>query len=66
MADKKWGYRLSGPPSLECEPSGLWSGPVPRCRGKQHHFPSICLIFDFDFPFVKRIHVKHIHSAWQI
>ena len=29
-----WGYRLSGPPGLECEPSGSWSGPVPRCRGK--------------------------------
>lgn len=28
-----WGYRLSGPPSLECEASGQWSGPVPRCRG---------------------------------
>lgn len=31
-----WGYKLSGPPGLECEPSGIWSGPVPRCRGKQH------------------------------
>ncbi|XP_055686995.1 locomotion-related protein Hikaru genki [Lutzomyia longipalpis] len=30
-----WGYRLSGPPGLECEPSGIWSGPVPRCRAIQ-------------------------------
>ncbi|XP_041775766.1 locomotion-related protein Hikaru genki-like isoform X3 [Anopheles merus] len=29
-----WGYRLSGPPGLECEPNGHWSGPIPRCRGK--------------------------------
>uniref|UniRef100_A0A1S4GZ96 Locomotion-related protein Hikaru genki n=1 Tax=Anopheles gambiae TaxID=7165 RepID=A0A1S4GZ96_ANOGA len=28
-----WGYRLSGPPGLECEPNGHWSGPIPRCRG---------------------------------
>ncbi|XP_050076925.1 locomotion-related protein Hikaru genki-like isoform X4 [Anopheles maculipalpis] len=27
-----WGYRLSGPPGLECEPNGHWSGPIPRCR----------------------------------
>ncbi|KAJ6640580.1 Locomotion-related protein Hikaru genki [Pseudolycoriella hygida] len=30
-----WGYRLSGPPGLECEPSGVWSGPVPRCKAIQ-------------------------------
>lgn len=41
-----WGYRLSGPPSLECEPSGLWSGPVPRCRGNQALF---CFYFFFSF-----------------
>lgn len=29
-----WGYRLSGPPNLECLASGHWSGPIPRCRGK--------------------------------
>ena len=29
-----WGYRLSGPPGLECLASGHWSGPIPRCRGK--------------------------------
>lgn len=29
-----WGYKLSGPPSIECEPSGRWSGAIPRCRGK--------------------------------
>lgn len=28
-----WGYRLNGPSSVECEPSGTWNGPVPRCRG---------------------------------
>lgn len=28
-----WGYKLNGPPGVECEPSGTWSGPVPRCRG---------------------------------
>ncbi|XP_055637113.1 locomotion-related protein Hikaru genki isoform X2 [Toxorhynchites rutilus septentrionalis] len=30
-----WGYRLSGPPGLECEPNGHWSGPIPRCRAIQ-------------------------------
>lgn len=30
----KWGYRLSGPPNLECLASGHWSGPIPRCRGR--------------------------------
>lgn len=29
-----WGYRLSGPPNLECLASGHWSGPIPRCRGE--------------------------------
>lgn len=29
-----WGYRLSGPPNLECLSSGHWSGPIPRCRGE--------------------------------
>lgn len=29
-----WGYRLSGPPGLDCEPSGIWNGPVPRCKGR--------------------------------
>lgn len=40
-----WGYRLSGPPGLECEPSGVWSGPVPRCRGKSlsHTLPPVYL-----------------------
>lgn len=31
-----WGYRLSGVSStIECLASGHWSGPIPRCRGKQ-------------------------------
>lgn len=30
-----WGYRLSGPPGLECLASGHWSGPIPRCRGNK-------------------------------
>lgn len=38
-----WGYRLSGPPSIECETSGRWSGAIPRCRGKYdaHIFHSV-------------------------
>lgn len=28
-----WGYRLNGPSSVECESTGAWNGPVPRCRG---------------------------------
>lgn len=30
----QWGFKLTGPPGLECNPTGAWSGPVPRCRGK--------------------------------
>lgn len=26
-----WGYRLVGPPGLECEHDGKWSGEVPHC-----------------------------------
>ncbi|XP_063633175.1 locomotion-related protein Hikaru genki [Cydia splendana] len=26
-----WGYRLVGPPGLECEQDGVWSGDTPRC-----------------------------------
>ncbi|CAB3254140.1 unnamed protein product [Arctia plantaginis] len=26
-----WGYRLIGPPGLECEMDGTWSGEVPHC-----------------------------------
>ncbi|KAK9745864.1 Sushi repeat (SCR repeat) [Popillia japonica] len=26
-----WGYRLMGPPGIECELSGNWSGPLPKC-----------------------------------
>lgn len=29
----QWGFKLTGPPGLECGPTGLWSGPVPRCKG---------------------------------
>ncbi|XP_058818397.1 locomotion-related protein Hikaru genki-like isoform X3 [Topomyia yanbarensis] len=36
-----WGYRLSGPPGLECEPNGHWSGPIPRCRAIQCPQPLI-------------------------
>lgn len=28
-----WGYKLSGPSTLECLASGHWSQAVPRCRG---------------------------------
>ncbi|KAM7342254.1 locomotion-related protein hikaru genki isoform 2-T5 [Cochliomyia hominivorax] len=28
----QWGFKLTGPPGLECDPTGVWSGPVPRCR----------------------------------
>ncbi|XP_037907250.1 locomotion-related protein Hikaru genki isoform X1 [Hermetia illucens] len=38
-----WGFRLSGPPGLECEPSGEWSGPVPRCRAIQCPQPLVPL-----------------------
>lgn len=30
-----WGYKLNGPPGVECEPGGIWSGPVPRCQAIQ-------------------------------
>lgn len=49
-----WGYRLSGPPGLECEPSGVWSGPVPRCKGKRIFFgssPFFCWNFSTDAHF---------------
>ncbi|CAH1372424.1 unnamed protein product [Tenebrio molitor] len=26
-----WGYRLMGPPGIECELNGNWSGPLPKC-----------------------------------
>ncbi|KAB0796627.1 hypothetical protein PPYR_10688 [Photinus pyralis] len=26
-----WGYQLVGPPGVECELDGNWSGPVPKC-----------------------------------
>ncbi|KAG7313024.1 hypothetical protein JYU34_000105 [Plutella xylostella] len=26
-----WGYRLIGPPGLECEQDGTWSGDIPSC-----------------------------------
>ncbi|XP_043066614.1 locomotion-related protein Hikaru genki isoform X3 [Drosophila bipectinata] len=28
----QWGFKLTGPAQLDCEPSGVWSGPVPRCK----------------------------------
>uniref|UniRef100_A0A1B0AZJ9 Locomotion-related protein Hikaru genki n=1 Tax=Glossina palpalis gambiensis TaxID=67801 RepID=A0A1B0AZJ9_9MUSC len=31
----QWGFKLTGPPTLECEPTGVWSGPVPRCKAIQ-------------------------------
>uniref|UniRef100_W8AFK3 Locomotion-related protein Hikaru genki n=1 Tax=Ceratitis capitata TaxID=7213 RepID=W8AFK3_CERCA len=30
----QWGFKLTGPPRLDCEPTGVWSGPVPRCKGE--------------------------------
>lgn len=27
----EWGYKLQGPPGLECELSGNWSGSLPKC-----------------------------------
>lgn len=27
----EWGYKLIGPPGLECELSGNWSGTLPKC-----------------------------------
>lgn len=26
-----WGYKLLGPPGIECELDGNWSGPLPKC-----------------------------------
>ncbi|XP_073812616.1 locomotion-related protein hikaru genki isoform X2 [Musca autumnalis] len=31
----QWGFKLTGPPGLECEPTGVWSGAVPRCKAIQ-------------------------------
>ncbi|XP_030368879.1 locomotion-related protein Hikaru genki isoform X4 [Scaptodrosophila lebanonensis] len=28
----QWGFKLTGPAVLDCEPTGVWSGPVPRCK----------------------------------
>ncbi|XP_032590250.1 locomotion-related protein Hikaru genki isoform X2 [Drosophila grimshawi] len=28
----QWGFKLTGPALLDCEPTGVWSGPVPRCK----------------------------------
>ncbi|XP_034110957.1 locomotion-related protein Hikaru genki isoform X2 [Drosophila albomicans] len=28
----QWGFKLTGPALLDCEPTGIWSGPVPRCK----------------------------------
>ena len=33
----QWGFKLTGPPGLECEPTGVWSGQVPRCKGKSNY-----------------------------
>lgn len=30
-----WGFKLNGPPGLECEATGVWSGPIPRCSAIQ-------------------------------
>jgi hypothetical protein len=27
----RWGYRLTGPPGLECGSTGHWIGEIPRC-----------------------------------
>lgn len=29
-----WGYKLIGPPGIECELNGNWSGPLPKCVRK--------------------------------
>jgi len=34
----QWGFKLTGPAQLDCEPSGVWSGPVPRCKGERSGF----------------------------
>lgn len=36
-----WGYRLSGPSSLECQSDGTWNGPTPRCRAIQCSQPLV-------------------------
>ncbi|ALC42042.1 hig [Drosophila busckii] len=28
----QWGFKLTGPALLDCEPTGVWSGQVPRCK----------------------------------
>ncbi|XP_053966348.1 locomotion-related protein Hikaru genki isoform X1 [Anastrepha ludens] len=35
----QWGFKLTGPPRLDCEPTGVWSGPVPRCKAIQCSTP---------------------------
>lgn len=40
-----WGYRLTGMPTIECEPSGRWSGAIPRCRGKWEYFQCVSSVF---------------------
>lgn len=41
----QWGFKLTGPPGLECDPTGVWSGPVPRCKGIQIVYTSVYLDF---------------------
>ncbi|XP_063699291.1 locomotion-related protein Hikaru genki [Culicoides brevitarsis] len=38
-----WGYKLTGMPTIECEPSGRWSGAIPRCRAIQCTQPVVPL-----------------------
>ncbi|XP_037948963.1 locomotion-related protein Hikaru genki isoform X2 [Teleopsis dalmanni] len=35
----QWGFKLTGPPGLDCTPTGVWSGPVPRCKAIQCQTP---------------------------
>ncbi|XP_031620985.1 locomotion-related protein Hikaru genki [Contarinia nasturtii] len=58
-----WGYRLSGPPSLECESSGSWSGPVPRCRAIQCAPPLIPINGRIDGASVSANHRKYSVGA---
>lgn len=59
-----WGYRLTGMPTIECEPSGRWSGAIPRCRGmcvsvfciKKNH-PFIFLIGKFSHTIYHKIFI---------